>query len=30
MKLSKEPVYQEVTVRNHNTALKLLALFEEI
>lgn len=28
MKLSKTPVYQEVTVRNHNTVLKLLALFE--
>lgn len=30
MKLSKEPVYQELTVRNHNTVFKLLELFETI
>ena len=28
MKLSKEPVYQQMTVRNHNTVFKLLELFE--
>ena len=30
MKLAKEPVYQQMTVRNHNTVFKLLELFEEI
>jgi hypothetical protein len=28
MKLAKSPVYQQVTVRNHNTVFKLLDLFE--
>lgn len=28
MKLSKSPVYQQVTVRNHNTVFKLRELFE--
>ena len=30
MKLSKLPVYQDVTIRNHNTVFKLLQLFDEI
>lgn len=30
MKLAKEPVYQQMTIRNHNTVFKLLALFEEV
>ena len=30
MKLPMAPVYQEVTVRNHNTVFKLLELFEEL
>lgn len=30
MKLAKEPVYQQVTIRNHNTAFKLLDLLEEL
>ncbi len=30
MKLAKEPVYQQMTIRNHNTAFKLLELFEEM
>ena len=30
MKLAKLPVYQEVTIRNHNTVFKLLQLFDEI
>lgn len=30
MKLVKDPVYQQMTVRNHNTVFKLLALFEEL
>ena len=30
MKLAKERVYQQVTIRNHNTAFKLLELFEEL
>ena len=30
MKLASLPVYQEVTIRNHNTAFKLLELFDEI
>lgn len=30
MKLAKEPVYQQMTIRNHNTAFKLLELFEEV
>ena len=30
MKLSALPVYQQVTVRNHNTVFKLRQLFEEI
>ncbi|MCW8965659.1 MAG: DUF1697 domain-containing protein [Candidatus Pacearchaeota archaeon] len=30
MKLAKLQVYQEVTIRNHNTVLKLLQLFDEI
>ncbi len=30
MKLAKAPEYQELTVRNHNTVLKLLDLFETI
>ena len=30
MKLAKEPVYQQMTIRNHNTAFKLLELFEEL
>ena len=30
MKLSASPVYQQVTVRNHNTVSRLLELFEEI
>ena len=30
MKLSMSPVYQNVTVRNHNTVFKLLELFDEI
>ncbi len=30
MKLAKEPVYQQVTIRNHNTVFKLLELFEEL
>lgn len=28
MSLAKSPVYQQVTVRNHNTVLKLLELFD--
>jgi len=28
--LVKEPAYQQVTIRNHNTTLKLLELFEEL
>lgn len=30
MKLAKEPVYQQMTIRNHNTAFKLLELFEDL
>ncbi|MDA7950094.1 MAG: DUF1697 domain-containing protein [Pirellulaceae bacterium] len=30
MKLAKEPVYQQMTIRNHNTVFKLLELFEEV
>lgn len=30
MKLAKEPVYQQMTVRNHNTVFRLLELFEEV
>ena len=30
IKLAKEPVYQQMTIRNHNTAFKLLELFEEL
>ena len=30
MKLAKEPVYQRMTIRNHNTAFKLLELFEDL
>ena len=30
MKLPKEPVYQQMTIRNHNTVLKLMELFESI
>ena len=30
MKLPKAPVYKQMTIRNHNTALKILELFEEI
>lgn len=30
MKLPQEPVYQKMTVRNHNTVFKLSKLFEEI
>lgn len=30
MKLAKDPVYQQVTVRNHNTVFKLLELFDAI
>ena len=30
MKLAKESVYQQMTIRNHNTAFKLLELFEEM
>ena len=30
MKLAKLQVYQEVTIRNHNTVFKLLQLFDEI
>ena len=30
MKLPSEAVYQQMTVRNHNTVFKLLELFEEI
>ena len=30
MKLARMPVYKQMTVRNHNTTMKLLALFEEI
>lgn len=30
MKLAKEPVYQQLTIRNHNTVFKLLELFEEL
>lgn len=30
MKLPKFAVYQQMTIRNHNTVLKLLKLFEEI
>ena len=30
MKLARLPVYQEVTIRNHNTVFKLLQLFDEI
>ena len=30
MKLAKESVYQQMTIRNHNTVFKLLRLFEEI
>ena len=30
MKLAKEPVYQQMTVRNHNTVFKLLDLFQEV
>ena len=30
MKLPQEPVYQQMTVRNHNTVFKLLELFDEI
>lgn len=30
MKLAKDPVYQQVTARNHNTVFKLQELFEEV
>ena len=30
MKLAAAPVYQQMTVRNHNTVFRLLELFEEI
>ena len=30
MKLSQEPVYQQMTIRNHNTVFKLLELFEDV
>ena len=30
MKLTKLQVYQEVTIRNHNTVFKLLQLFDKI
>lgn len=30
MKLAKLPIYQQVTIRNHNTVFKLLKLFDEI
>ena len=30
MKLSQELVYQQMTVRNHNTVFKLLELFEAV
>ena len=30
MKLPQEAVYQQVTVRNHNTVFKLLELFEDV
>jgi len=30
MKLASLPVYKRMTVRNHNTTLKLLALFDEL
>ena len=30
MKLTKEPAYQQVTIRNHNTTLKLLEMLEEL
>lgn len=30
MKLAALPVYQQVTIRNHNTVFKLLQLFDEI
>ena len=30
MKLAKEPVYRQVTIRNHNTTFKLSKLFEEL
>jgi uncharacterized protein (DUF1697 family) len=30
MKLASLPVYQEVTIRNHNTVFRLLQLFDEI
>ncbi len=30
MKLASSPIYKQVTVRNHNTVIQLLKLFEEI
>lgn len=30
MKLAKLPIYQEVTIRNHNTVFRLLQLFDEM
>lgn len=30
MKLASTPIYKQMTVRNHNTTLKLLALFDQI
>lgn len=30
MRLAKEPVYQQMTIRTHNTVFKLLTLFEEV
>ena len=30
IKLAATDIYQQVTVRNHNTVFKLLALFDEI
>lgn len=30
LKLAREAVYQQMTVRNHNTVFKLLELFEEV
>jgi hypothetical protein len=30
MKLAKEPIYQQMTIRNHNTVFKLLKLFDEV
>jgi hypothetical protein len=30
MRLPMAPIYQQVTVRNHNTVFKLLELFNEV